>query len=56
MAIGWKILFVANSVYFADFRAATGSAAKPAILLLWPPCVADADIICLPCSFYGRRM
>jgi len=22
------------------------------ILLLWPPCVADADIIFLPCSFF----
>ena len=21
-------------------------------LFLWPPCVADADIIFLPCSFY----
>jgi len=37
-ALGFLSLFLSLLSFFLSF--------------LWPPCVADADIICLPCDFY----
>jgi len=36
-----RVLFYVISIYFSCFT----------YILLWPPCVADADIIFLPCGF-----
>ena len=32
--------------------AVSGISVQLHIVLLWPPCVADADIIFLPCNFF----
>ena len=47
LAIVWAIQKFQNFLYGKEFILETDH--QP---LLWPPCVADADIIFLPCDFF----